>query len=488
LLALSGGPAWFAACGTPQDAAADQPRLVILYATCTVNRDYLAPYNDEVAYTPHLRQFADESVVFANHYTESGQSGPAYASIFTGHQAYEHGIHRHPMTLRDELYLIAEAYADNGYETFFWNRHPMASPELNFGQGVDPANTFDDFLRADSPEFGEILRRLQEDENYRAFVLTNFTVTHAPYGFEHLNAFARRYPEQTNRISDGELNLYNGVYRQYEEELQWNFAEFVVREKLTRDDVHNLAQSIELLYKSNVGLLDQQFGELMGIVEKSGLSDQSLVVFTADHGETLHRDNALFHWGHGGQLAPEVLIVPLIIRGPDLQPTVWENVTRSIDLFPTMLGLSGITLPAKRAVEGVDLSHALRGEASAPELTAYSHTSVPHPQILKSREGTLLHRFYPEFDGSLAWVAMRDGGLVYKLRNLDGTNWGFQVFDALADPEERQNLFDPDNPRHVEMTQRLEEYKARLIDSEPSEVRTLPPEEIEALRTLGYIR
>jgi len=488
LLVLAGCAVGLTACGTSGGDAPEQPRLVILYATCTVNRDYLAPYNDAVVYTPNLQQFAAESVVFTNHYTESGQSGPAYASMFTGHQADEHGIHRHPTRLRDELYLIAEAYADHGYETFFWNRHPMASAGLNFGQGVVAENTFDDFLRADSPELGGILQRLQEDASYKAFVMTNFTVTHAPYSFEHLNAFARRYPAETNGISNDALNLYNAVYRQYNHELQWDFAEFVAREKLTQDDIRNLATSIELLYKSNVNLLDRHFGALIDAVAKSGLLDRSLIVFTADHGETLYRDNALFYWGHGGQLAPEVLIVPLMIRAPGLAPAVYDTVTRSIDLFPTMLGLSGLTQPAEHAVEGIDLSRALRGRAPAPTLAAYSHTSVPHPQILQSFEGTLLHRYYPGLDGSLTWVSARDGGFVYKLRNLDGARWGVEVFDAVTDPEERKNLYDPGIPRHAEMVQRLEEYKSRLVESDHPDTRSLPPEEIEALRTLGYIR
>jgi arylsulfatase A-like enzyme len=485
---LAGCAIGLTACAAPKGEAPEQPRLVILYATCTVNRDYLAPYNDAVAFTPNLQQFAAESVVFTTHHTESGQSGTAYASIFTGLQADQHGIHRHPTRLGDELYLIAEAYADHGYETFFWNRHPMASPGLNFGQGVAAENTFDDFLRADSPELARILRRLREDASYKAFVMTNFTVTHAPYGFEHLNAFAINYPAETNGISNEALNLYNAVYRQYDHELQWDFAEFVAREKLTQDDIRNLAASIELLYKSNVNLLDRHFGELVGAVAKSGALDRSLIVFTADHGETLYRDNALFHWGHGGQLAPEVLLVPLMIRAPGLAPAVYDSVTRSIDLFPTMLGLSGLTLATERAVEGNDLSQALRGQTPAPTLAAYSHTSVPHPQILQSLEGTLLHRYYPGPDGSLTWVSVRDGEFVYKLRNLDGARWGVEVFDAENDPEERNNLYDPGNSRHADMVQRLEQYKSRLVESDRSDARPLPPEEIEALRTLGYIR
>ena len=58
------------------------PRLVLLYAPCTVNRDSLAPYGAAVRYTPNLAAFARESVVFLRHQTETDQSGPAYASLF----------------------------------------------------------------------------------------------------------------------------------------------------------------------------------------------------------------------------------------------------------------------------------------------------------------------------------------------------------------------------------------------------------------------
>jgi arylsulfatase A-like enzyme len=53
------------------------PRLVILYATCTVNCQYLSPYNPGVAYTPHLDAFQEHATVFAKHQTEAGASGVA---------------------------------------------------------------------------------------------------------------------------------------------------------------------------------------------------------------------------------------------------------------------------------------------------------------------------------------------------------------------------------------------------------------------------
>ena len=80
--ALVGGALGCAAPGeTPQ------PRLVLLFAPCTVSTAFLSPYNEEVDFTPNLQAFAERSVVFQRHQTEAGQSGPAYAAIFSGGQA-----------------------------------------------------------------------------------------------------------------------------------------------------------------------------------------------------------------------------------------------------------------------------------------------------------------------------------------------------------------------------------------------------------------
>jgi len=61
----------------------ETPRLVVLYATCSLNKDFLSPYNAEIRFTPHLDKIKDRSLVFLRHQTEAGQSGPSFASITT---------------------------------------------------------------------------------------------------------------------------------------------------------------------------------------------------------------------------------------------------------------------------------------------------------------------------------------------------------------------------------------------------------------------
>src|SRR6185295_15578310 len=115
------------------------PRLVVLFAPCTVNRSYLSPYNPQIRYTPNLDRFARAGVTFTKHQTEEGQSGVAYAALFSGNQAMRHGIYSHPTRLQDCAYLITEAFRDAGYDVFFWADQIIASPKLNYVQGVDPA-------------------------------------------------------------------------------------------------------------------------------------------------------------------------------------------------------------------------------------------------------------------------------------------------------------------------------------------------------------
>jgi arylsulfatase A-like enzyme len=338
------------ACSPPASPA---PRLVVLYATCTLNKDYLSPYNATVDYTPHLASLARDGRVFMKHHTESGISGVAYAALLSGQHATRHGVFTHPRRLSDAVYLVTEAFADAGYETFFWADHPMATPEFNYGQGVPASNLFwtkrrrrkpaqERFLKATDPRLARILERLMSDPTYRAFLLTNFTVTHGPYRPDHLATFCSQYPEECESVTADDAERYAALFRQHY--VGWVVAYEETRESLglSADDTAQLVRVVELLYKANVHYLDTQLGALIERIDAAGLLDQSLIAFTADHGEVLYRENAPFKWTHGGTLAPEVLEVPLIVRGGGVQPGLYDRVTRSVDVFPTLAGLAEI--------------------------------------------------------------------------------------------------------------------------------------------------
>jgi arylsulfatase A-like enzyme len=376
--------------------APPQPRLVVLYAPCAVNRNFLAPYHRAVAYTPHLAAFAHDGLVFTKHQTEEGLSGIAYAALLSGTQAMRHGVYSHPTPLDDGLYLISEAFRDGGYDVFLWADQDMASPALNYGQGVDPTHTFWEkhrmharetqsgaILRGEDPQLRRVLATLRDNPNAKAFLLTMFTVTHQPYGDRHVGEFCGEFPNECAGLSDEDIRTSAALFWQHSVGMVYAFDDPVASLGLSAEQVSQLIRVAELLYKSNVYFLDQLFGSLLAAIEEYGLLDESLIVFTADHGELMYRQNAPFHWTHGFMLAPEDIIVPLIMRGPGVPSGRYDAVTRSIDVFPTLAGLAGLRLP-RDVVMGVDLSAAMRGESPPPELTAFSHTGL----LPKTEAGT----------------------------------------------------------------------------------------------------
>ena len=491
------------ACG-----GSDDPRLVVLYVPCTVQKLRLAPYAPDVAFTPRLAAFARESVVFARHTTEAEQSGTAFASIFTGAQADRHGVYEHPARLREDLTLVAEAFAGAGYETWFWSGQPMASAELGYGQGVLPARvrrpeaakpgplTLEDTLAltANDAELDRLLDRLAADPDLRAFVQVAFTTTHEPYSNYCTPAmvaeFCGEFPAEAAGLTEQHFARYMPLYEQLRLELQWDGAETIRKLGLSEQEQQELARVVEVVYETTVHQLDRQFGLFLDRIRERGLQDDALIAFTSDHGEVLGRDNALFRWTHGLQLAPESLDVPWIVRAPDVAPHVHEPVTRSVDVFPTLAGLCGIDLPEDRGVEGVDLSPALRGASPAPELLAWSHsTTLVGAASERLRRFPTVARLFPSGGVDDLWVRVRSGDLVAKLRNLDGSRWGIEVFDLAADPEERRNLHDPTDPRHLELEAGLRAYRARLAGAWAPLDPGLPEEELlRRLRSLGYVK
>lgn len=479
--------------GAPGIAETVPPRLVLLYATCTVNKDYLSPYSPELSFTPHLERFAREAVVFERHQSEAGQSGTAFAALFTGLQADRHGVFRHPTPLAEDLELIGETFRRGGYETRAWLEHGMASGELGYAQGADVVRA--ELLRPDDPDFLALLDDLARDPSRRAFVVVDFTVTHGPYQLAALDAFCARHPEECGAAEDRESFLrYVDFYRKSHAFLSYDFPRTAERSGLAGEHLDHLVAAIELLYRANIAYLDHLFGGVTEAIRERGLWDESAIVFTADHGETLFREGTYFKWTHGGQLAPEVLNVPMLLKAPGIEPGRYGNVSRSIDVYPTLAALAGLNAPSVELGDsdtvGVDLGPALRGTVPPPLLRAFSHTGLlPEPVLEASKKWELFNTLYPRIDPELMWFQMRDGDRVVQLRRSLGGELEPAVFDLAVDPTELDNLFDPADSDQRRAFRDLETYRRRLL---AAAVRTggdgvSRERQEELLRSLSYI-
>ena len=488
------------ACGGRSTPASGGPRLVLLVATCTLAKNSLEPYDLRVCWTPNLAALARQGVVFERHETEAGQSGCDFAALFTGTQADRHGIYHHPTELADASTTIAEAFAAAGWETYFWFGHPMASPELHYDQGVPREHQYafqtsdpHSLARADVPS-EQLYAHLAADPSAHAYAQLNFTVTHVPYPVGRnprpRAALRALCPSAVPDIAEDEFQELMTLAEANLRALQWDFDATVAKLGLAPERVARLAQALELAYRASVEQLDSYLGEILVNLEQHGLLEQTLFVFTADHGEALHREGLEFHWTHGLQLAPECLDVPWIVRGPGIAPGRYAGVTRSIDVFPTVAALAGVPLP-RGAVDGVDLSRAVLGREPPPHLVAYSHTTTLIPSLAEeSREWGRFRIFYPRTDPELMWVRARDGERVYQLRNLDGERFGFQVFDLARDPFELHDLAAAGDPAQSAMRAELERYKRRLVEgfARAGLAERAGANALERLRGLGYAR
>ena len=474
------------------------PRLVLLYATCSLARTSLSPWSDDLPYTPNLEAFAKEALVFDRHHTESGQSGIAFASLFTGTQQALHGIYSHPAKLPLRNVTLAERFAAAGWETHSWLKHLMANAKLGYAQGVPKVRQHDGRLEADAEDFLDLLDRLSSDPSAHALAMTNFTVTHGPYRGRQLDRFCRTYPERCDAAKDRAAFRADSLFYQRNHlALSFDFETASARFGIDAARRERLRTVIQILYEADVHLLDTMFGAVLDRIDAAGLADETLVIFTVDHGEIADRENAPYKWTHGFQQAPEVLHIPLIIRGPGvgIEPGRYRGVTRSIDVAPTVEALAGLVprpIASDPRLVGRDLTKAIRATGDADVLPAYMHTAMLSRAVWDQHKHLKgLASRYPERGPDHAWASLREGDLWWTLRRPPGGEFGVGFYDLSADSGLTQDRFDPANPEHAATADRLREYKSRLVDAYADRrrrARGLPTaEEKRRLCALGYI-
>jgi len=478
-------------------APAPGPRLVLLYVPCSVARRHLGPYADDVTWTPHLSRFARRARVFERHHTEAGLSGVAYAALLSGRRVFGHGVYAHPQFLGDDLYLMGEAFADAGFVGHFFDVQHMATEALNYTQGIPPLQRRHRPMRADDRYFRRALEALRRDPSRRSLVIATFLDNHWPYDADDVLAFCAAHPAACGSVarqSADEVAAHLALYAEHHMELSYDFGPAARRLGLEGERLERYADVVEAAYASTVARMDADFGAVLAAIEQAGLADESLVAFTTDHGEQMRDPGALLPWTHGHTLERAVIEIPWLLRGPDVPPGRTSEVTRSIDVYPTLAGLAGVDVPAEAALDGVDLAPALRGEAPFPELPAWFHTAVVRRNLFTAAaDWTTFFALYPRTDPRLMWVGVRRGDRVWRYRHVGDDRFAFEAADWSGPRGERPARFDPDDPADAAAAEALRRYRERLVaDYERrgngGDHLISDRQKRELLRQLGYVR
>jgi iduronate 2-sulfatase len=162
-------------------------------------------------------------------------------------------------------------------------------------------------------------------------------------------------------------------------------------------------------YYASVAYMDAQVGKVLGALRAAGLEENTIVIFTSDHGYHLGEHD---FW-EKVSLRDESSQVPLIIRVPGKKPAVSSSLVELLDLYPTTARLCGLEVPGR--LQGKDISRVFDVPGHAVRDTAFC--------VAPSREGFLL----------------RDDRWAYLQYGEDAAQ-GIELFDVIKDPKQFTNL------------------------------------------------
>lgn len=442
-----------------------KPNILFVMADQLAAR-YLGAYGHPLVKTPHLDRLAREGVVFENAYTPSPLCAPARAAVMNGLLPSRTGVYDNAAEFPSSIPTFAHYLRLAGYRTCLSGKMHFVGPDQLHGleerltTDIYPADfgwTPDWRLRQEridwwyhnmtsvlQPGIAEITNQLEFDdevaflairkiydyaryENETPFCLmASFTHPHDPYAAR--GRFWNLYRDEdidlpalaatSSRLDPHSRRLYE----------MSAMDDYVVTEKDVRAARHG--------YYANISYIDDLVGKLLGALEATGKLDNTIVVFTSDHGDFLGERGL---WYKMSFLEPSAHI-PLIIWQPKrFKPRRVSEPVTLCDILPTFADLAtdGKATLARK-VDGRSLYPLLAGAQENPEATAWGEYLA---------------------EGAIAPIYMlRRGPWKFIHTPVDPD----QLFDLGTDPDERINL--AGHPQHLPQAQSFRREVEQAFD------------------------
>jgi len=311
----------------------DSPNILIITMD-TTRADHLGCYGYEGVKTPAIDEVASEGVVFENAFSVQPVTLPSHCSIFTGQYPFRHGVRDNSIyRLSDRSITLAEILHARGYLTTAFISSYILDHQFGLAQGFEYYN--DRFVKPKQKGRLPVDRRASEV----SFLACDW-----------LDAVK-------SRIQEKPFFLWLHYYDPH--------ADY--------DPPHPYRGAYPNLYDGEIAYMDDWIGYFFNCLKKRGLWENTLVIMTADHGESLGEYNERTH---GIFMYHSTTQVPLIIRHPELIKQgvrVRERVS-SVDILPTVLDILGIGVEME--TDGRSLLGYINGNRD-PERAVYSEAFIP---------------------------------------------------------------------------------------------------------------
>ena len=343
------------ALGMPADAAAPRrpPNFVVILMDDMGWRDVGFAGNTFVE-TPNLDRLAKNGVVFTQSYASAPNCAPTRACLMSGQETPRHGIYtvvdpRHApgspwqkllaapseSELATEVVTLPEALKTRGYATAFlgmWNLgRGRSGPRTPGGQG------FDTVVFPETLGFGKDAY-FDDAGNYLSDRLTA-----AALDFMGQNRERPFFVFLADHAVHAPLDPKPDLLAKYEKKAA------------------NSDHGDDAAHAATIEAVDQNVGRIVARLAQLGLTDDTVVIFTSDNGGTRQYTAPLK--GSKGELYEGGIRVPLVVAWPTIaqRGSTSDVPVASIDLYPTLLDLSGAAAPTGQPLDGISWAAILRG-------------------------------------------------------------------------------------------------------------------------------
>lgn len=427
----------------------------------TLRADHLGVYGYRRNTSPNIDKFADQKILFTNFFTVVPKTGPSMVSFFTGKRINSHGVVSNMSKIKKDENVLADFLPSDYMKAAFVN-NIVLSKKAGYDTGFDTYNLFDQ-IRPDLFT-NHVISWLKKNHEKQFFLWIHYLDPHGPYlpPDECKKMFVNdRYYDGSKKIKIGSEKDLNAI----------GLGHVPFYQVLNNHDEVDYYIS---QYDAEIFNIDKQIGRLLKLFERKGLFENTIIIFTADHGESLGEDNYFFE--HGLLLNEGSIHIPFIMSHPAIaEPMVIDALADNTDFLPTILSLLGLKYPD--GIDGIDVKGLLVDDHMSTKPYIISQTPMEYFSYEKMVRGK-------EYKFILTGDCIKVDNKTSKTVGIKSYSY-FRISNGIQDSVNMVDQLDQkEKERFIGVIHQITDSKDTTIANDTV---NLSEDTLKALKSLGYV-